>query len=195
MPAKRIPKRNSKGRPAKPRGQQTKYSDAIADEICERLSRGESLNAICKDPHMPAEPSVRQWALDDQANNGGIGRGFAAKYARARAIGYECLADEIIDISDAPIMFEGRPDNALVQQARLRSDNRKWFLSKVLPKRFGDKVTQEITSDPNAPLLTRIELVAVQPRARIETDSEPRGELARGDSRGRPIIDHEPDDE
>jgi hypothetical protein len=187
MPAKRIPKRNGKGRPAKRRGQQTKYTDAIADEICERLAKGESLFAICKSsPHLPSEYAIRQWALDDQADKGGNGRGFASKYARARAVGYERLADEIIDISDAPIMFEGRPDNALVQQARLRSDNRKWFLSKVLPKRFGDKVTQEITSDPNAPLLTRIELVAVQPRARIENNDN-----ASGDGRGRPIIDHE----
>ena len=133
---------------------------------------------------MPSEYVVRQWALDDQADKGGIGRGFASKYARARAAGYERLADEIIDISDASIRFDGRPDNALVQQARLRSDNRKWFLSKVLPKRFGDKVTQEITGDPNAPLLTRIELVAVPPRPRIEDSDK--------------VIEHdpvEPDDE
>jgi hypothetical protein len=165
----------------KPRGQQTKYSDALADEICERLAMGESLNAICQDPYMPAENRVRQWVLDDRADKSGNGRGFAAKYARARAIGYECLADEIIDISDAPIMFEGRPDNALVQQARLRSDNRKWFLSKVLPKRFGDKVTTEVTGDPSAPLLTRIELVAVPPRARIEDSMK--------------AIEHEDDDD
>jgi Bacteriophage Sf6, terminase small subunit-like len=182
MPAKRVPKRNGKGRLSKRRGQQTKYTEAIADEICERLANGESLIAICtSSPHLPSEYVVRQWAIDDRADKGGIGRGFASKYARARAAGYERLADEIIDISDAPIMFEGRPDNALVQQARLRSDNRKWFLSKVLPKRFGDKVTQEITSDPSAPLLTRIELVAVPPRARIE-DS-------------KPVLDHESDEE
>ena len=166
----------------RPRGQQTKYSDAIADEICERLAGGESLIHICSDPHMPSEYAVRQWALDDQADKSGIGRGFASKYARARSIGYERLADEIIGIGDAPIMFNGVPDNALVQQARLRSDNRKWYLSKVLPKRFGDRVEATVIGDPNQPLLTRIELVAVPPRARIE------------DSQGK-TIEHEPDEE
>jgi hypothetical protein len=84
------------------------------------------------------------------------------------------MADEIIEISDSPCMFDGRPDAALVQRARLMVDSRKWLLSKVLPKRFGDKVTTEVTGDPNAPLLTRIELVAVPPkRSRSPTADGP----------------------
>ena len=142
-------------------GRKTVYTEAIAEEICERLAAGESLNAICRSDHMPAETRVRAWVMNDQASEDGTGKGFAKRYHEARALGYERLADEILEISDASCMLEGRPDNALVQQARLRTDNRKWFLSKVLPKRFGDKVTAEITGDPNAPLLTRIELVAV----------------------------------
>jgi hypothetical protein len=186
MRARRKPQAKLKSR----RGQQTKYTEAIADEICERLSNGESLIAICSSsPHLPSEFVVRQWALEDQADKAGTGAGFASKYARARSVGYERLADEIIDISDAPIMFEGRPDNALVQQARLRSDNRKWYLSKVLPKRFGDKVTQEITSDPNAPLLTRIELVAVQPRQRALEDGREYGQEIEHDPKPAETLD------
>ena len=59
---------------------------------------------------------------------------------------------------------DGHADNALVQQARLRVDARKW----LMPKKYGDKVTQEITTDPDAPPLTRIELVAVYPSRRLE---------------------------
>jgi len=43
---------------------------------------------------------------------------------------------------------------------------RKWILSKMLPRRFGDKI--EISSDPDAPALTRIELVAVYPNQQLE---------------------------
>jgi len=50
----------------------------------------------------------------------------------------------------------------------LRSDNRKWLLAKLLPKRFGDRVTAEVVGDANAPLLTRIELVAVAPTRVID---------------------------
>ena len=55
------------------------------------------------------------------------------------------------------------------------SDNRKWLLSKMLPRRYGDKV--EISGDASAPLLTRIELVAVRPKL------EP------------PTVDHKDDDD
>jgi hypothetical protein len=152
----------------KRRGQQSVYTDALADEICERLSQGESLNKICRDPHMPAENRVRQWALDDKADKSGLGAGFAAKYARARTIGYDRLADQVIDIADEnpPLDALGHVDTGWVQLQRLKTDNRKWLLSKALPKKYGDRVEATITGDPNAPLLTRIELVAVpSPRA------------------------------
>ena len=55
------------------------------------------------------------------------------------------------------------PDHENVQQSRLRVDSRKWLLSKQLPKKYGDKITQEITGDASAPLVTRIELVPVAP--------------------------------
>jgi len=135
-------------------GSQPVYTQALADEICDRLADGEPLAAICRSPGMPVQSAIRKWALD-RAD-------FGARYARAKSIGYEKLADEVIAIGDAPIIHNGHPDNALVQHARLMSDNRKWLLSKVLPKIYGDKV--EISGDANAPLLTRIELVAVRPK-------------------------------
>jgi hypothetical protein len=144
-----TPKRSRGGRSGVP-----VYTQALADEICDRLADGEPLNVICKTPGMPVPSAIRKWALD-RAD-------FGARYARAKSIGYERLADEVIAIGDAPIIHNGHPDNALVQHARLMSDNRKWLLSKVLPKIYGDKV--EISGDANAPLIQRIELVAVRPK-------------------------------
>lgn len=55
------------------------------------------------------------------------------------------MADELIEISDANFTGpDGRADNALVQAARLRSDNRKWLLSKLLPKKYGDKAASPV---------------------------------------------------
>src|SRR5690606_20725933 len=68
--------------------------------------------------------------------------GFAEQYARARNIGYEVMADEIIEIAD------GGSDDW--QRDRLRVDARKWLLAKALPKRFGDRVT--LSGDASAPL-------------------------------------------
>jgi hypothetical protein len=131
------------------------YTDALADEICDRLAEGEPLNAICRSPGMPDQRAVRKWARERTD--------FGPRYARARSIGYELLADEVIVIGDSPCVGpNGYVDNGAVQRARLMSDNRKWLLSKVLPRVYGDKV--EISGDANAPLVQRIELVAVRPR-------------------------------
>ena len=80
------------------------------------------------------------------------------------------MADELVEISDADCTVDGKPDNALVQQARLRVDTRKWLLSKMLPKRYVDRVTQELIGDGDRPIVSRIELVPVAPAPRPEDD-------------------------
>lgn len=169
MVARRVLKEALKPQPIpRGRGRPILFSKDVAAAICERLAQGESLDRICDDPGMPAAATVRKWA--------GEGReGFDADYARARAIGYEKYADEVIAISDAPCMgADGYADNGLVQKQRLQVESRKWMLSKMLPKQFGDKVTQEITGEDGGALITRIELVPVAARPKvIEHDDSP----------------------
>lgn len=136
-------------------GAEPVYSRQIDDEICRRLSLGESVNSICRTPGFPAPSVVKQWVVEDR---GGIG----ARYARAREVGWETMADQLFEISDDR-SFVGQPDaSAIVQQQRLAVDTRKWFLSKVLPHRFGDRV--EIVGNADAPIVHRIELVPVAPK-------------------------------
>jgi hypothetical protein len=83
------------------------------------------------------------------------------------------MSEEIIAISDANYTGpDGFVDNGAVQQAKLRSDNRKWYLSKMLPKRYGDRITTEITGEDGGALITKIELVPVAARPRPEADAE-----------------------
>jgi len=149
-------------------GRPTRYTQSIADDICSRIAAGESLRAICRDARMPTDTVVQEWASGEPRDGRcpyEDGReAFAARYARAREQGYERMAEEILEISDDIYTGpDGRGDNALVQQARLRVDSRKWLLSKMLPRKYGDRLTAEIAGDPNAPLVTRIELVPVDP--------------------------------
>lgn len=119
------------------------YTQRIADEICRRLAEGESLRSICRDEEMPDESSVRAWALDNV-------NGFGPQYARAREIGYDKLAEEILEISDTPqlgVIRTSKPDGGeevkeadMIEHRRLRVDSRKWMLSKMLPKKYGDKL-------------------------------------------------------
>ena len=68
---------------------------------------------------------------------------FAEQYARAREVQAETLADEIVSIADE----DGDP-----QRQRLRVDARKWVASKLKPKRYGDKVTNEHTGADGGPV-------------------------------------------
>ena len=124
-------------------GRPSLYTDAIADEICRRLAEGEALNRICTDtPGFPHESTVRAWAIGDV-------QGFATKYARARELQAHVMAEEIRLISDTPevgVTITTKADGGveekkgdMIEHRRLRIDARKWYLSKVLPKVYGDK--------------------------------------------------------
>ncbi len=91
----------------------------------------------------------------------------ATRYAHARSLYHDLLAKEIMDISDEDIPKDayGKTDNALVQQARLRVDSRKWLLSKLAPKKYGDRLTVA-GDDDNPVVIQRIE------RKVIDTDYE-----------------------
>jgi hypothetical protein len=61
----------------------------------------------------------------------------AEHYARARERLLDLKAEELEDIGERA----ARADTAVeVAGLRLLSDNRKWLLSKLLPKRYGDKL-------------------------------------------------------
>lgn len=103
------------------------FTPTLAERICVRLASGESLRAICESADMPAESTVRLWAVNDH-------EGFAAQYARARDAQAERYAEEIVEIADT------EKDASI---ARNRIDARKWTASKLLPKRYGERVELE----------------------------------------------------
>ena len=139
-------------------GRPSTYSQKIADEVCRRLAGGESLRAICRDEGIPDESTVRLWALDDR-------EGFAAQYARAREVQFLAIADELLEIAD-----DGRNDwmqrrgnderrgwelnGEHIQRSRVRIDTRKWMLSKMLPKIYGNKTEVAVTGANGGPVQT-----------------------------------------
>ena len=112
-------------------GRPTSYNDELGRLICSRIAAGESLRKICKDNGMPNPSTVFFWLLDDDKKN------FVEQYERARNVQAENLFDKLLEIADE--------NNKNVMRARLRIDTRKWYLSKVLPKKFGEKL--DVTSD------------------------------------------------
>jgi hypothetical protein len=140
------------------------YTDALAEEICDRLASGEPLASICRDAHMPDEKAVRKW-VQTRAET------FGPMYTRARDIGYDSIAERILEIGEDRaecIGPDGYIDNGEIQRLRMLSDNRRWLLAKLRPKQYGDKVTAELVGDSDRPLVTRIELVPVDPRPIVD---------------------------
>ena len=120
------------------------YPQSTRDEICKRIALGESLSAICRCDDMPSKPTVLDWLFDEPE--------FSTQYARAREKQAEHYLDEIIAISDDVsldeiIDGEGNPrtNHEAIQRSRLKVDTRKWAMSKLAPKKYGDKITQEVT--------------------------------------------------
>ena len=114
------------------------YNQQIADAVCERLAAGESLRKAC-DAEGAKAPTILLWANEYEA--------FAEQYAQARARGYLLLADELVEIADdskndsyTDENGNVRVDQEVVARSRLRLDTRKWMLSKMLPKVYGDKL-------------------------------------------------------
>lgn len=69
-------------------------------------------------------------------------KSFSKQYARAREEQADSFADEIIDIADSVA-----PEAGEVAKAKLQIDARKWKASKMAPKKYGDKVEQQITGN------------------------------------------------
>ena len=118
-----------------------KFSQELFDEICERISSGESLRKICKDDKMPAMVNVWRWLNNNEE--------LSIQYARAREQQAETFVDEILAICDEvlPTGFDGKIDPSVVNQARLKIDARKWVASKLKPKRFGEASVLKIDSE------------------------------------------------
>ena len=130
------PKKPKKEPTAKVSGKHYTYTDEVADRICSRIANGESLKRICTDADMPSTQTVFTWLRTQD--------GFLDKYMCARDEQAEFYADEITEIADTC------EDPA---KARVQIDARKWIAAKLKPKKFGEKVVQEITGADGAPIL------------------------------------------
>ncbi len=111
-------------------GRPNGYSEEKGAEICERLAEGRSLVSVCQDPDMPTRATVFRW-LARHAE-------FLRAYAAARDAQAHALFDEILSIAD------GAPEtpNGL-SRAKLMIDTRKWWMGKVAPRKYGDRIDLE----------------------------------------------------
>jgi hypothetical protein len=136
-------------------GRPTEYTPEKGDAICALLAEGKSLRAICAQEGMPAMSSVLLWVVKG-ARNHEIYKAFSEQYRDAREAQAELFGDELIDISDEESLTSRRAEDGEtvcfdnVQRSKLRVDTRKWVMSKLLPKKYGEKVT--LAGDKDNPI-------------------------------------------
>lgn len=105
-------------------GRPSKRTDAVVNEIVERLTKGEPLSRICSDDHMPAFGTVYRWENEDEE--------FRKLSTRAREIGTHHMADDCLKIAD--------DEDLDPQDKRIRIDTRLRLIGKWNAKIYGDKV-------------------------------------------------------
>ena len=112
-------------------GRPSKMTEAVQTEILTRVSTGESLRKICSDKHLPNAKNVFSFIYSNEE--------FRNNYETSRREQAEWLGEEIVDIADN--------DTGDTQRDRLRIDARKWVMSKMLPKKYSDKIDVDMKQE------------------------------------------------
>lgn len=112
--------------------------ETVFESIINKIAdEGLSLRAILKLESMPSSSTFFDWLESDENKS--------KRYARACQIRAEGIFDEILEIADHTdedhTPFTG---GNVVQRDRVRIDTRKWALSKMEPKKYGEKL--DVTS-------------------------------------------------
>lgn len=126
----------------------------LAKKVLEGMHGGLSCFKACQAAGVPHSTFIGWVNVDPE---------LADRYTRAREDLIERMAQEVLELSDVDVGLQpdGKKDWAAVQKHKLQVDTRKWLLSKLAPKKFGDKL--ELTGDPDRPLaIQKIERVVVK---------------------------------
>lgn len=115
----------------------------IIDKLCEELVAGKSMTVACRPKDMPSEAAVyRAMAKDEE---------FARIIARAREAQQEAEIERIIELADQATTEDW-------QVRKLQIWARQWRVGKLAPKKYGEKITQEVTGKDGAALIPVINL-------------------------------------
>lgn len=132
----------------------TDQKEVILDSIFEDISKGISLRKACKNSGIP-RMTFYNWIDDEQKE--------IDRYTRAKEQGIEARFESIEeDYNEEPQRDPetGKIDSAWVQLQRLKIDSKKWELSKLAPKKYGDKI--DVTSKGEsiqAPSVVNVKIV------------------------------------
>ena len=135
---------------------------ALIEKIFARIRQGASVRKACEAEGI-VESRFSTWMQENEE--------LKNQYASAREAGWNRMAQDIIDISDEQ-SIEGKYNGeevkldlsaVAVARNRLRVDSRKWLLSKMLPKVYGDKVA--VTGEGGGVIKSEVTILTGVPQA------------------------------
>lgn len=130
-----------------PKGSGSKYTEEIAEQICDLVSNGVNLRKVCRMDGMPSWRTVYNWVVEKPD--------FASRLARARELGYDSLAEEALEISNTPHLGQKKvftsgagededsmtvTEDDMLGHRKLQIETRLKLLAVWDPKRYGNKV-------------------------------------------------------
>lgn len=133
------------------------YTQALADEIIERLSGGEPLAEICRTPGMPAVRTVSDWKKAHAD--------FAERFGQARDAGFDVIAADCLRIANTPL--EGTIETSkewgtevkkadMLEHRKLQIETRLKLLAKWDPRRYGELQKVEHSGSVEVSLAARM---------------------------------------
>ena len=117
-------------------GRPVEYSDEQIEAAIHAVSVGNTLKSACLASGISEGAARMRIIRDDRLSE---------LYARARESYADVMTEKLNDIATE----EDDP-----QRARLKCDNVKWYASKVLPKKYGDKIQH--TGDGGGPIAVNV---------------------------------------
>jgi len=118
-------------------GRPSSCSPEIISEICTRIAMGEALPNICQDPHMPPESTVYNWMYAYEPGTA-VNTIFLDAFLRACDVRWRREVHNMVALADM-----ANKENA--HAIRVRVDTRKWLISKIFPKEYGDHQSLDVS--------------------------------------------------
>lgn len=128
-------------------GRPSSFTEEKAVRICELIAGGMSVRSICAMDDMPERATFFRWLHNNPS--------FQNQYARATSARADAMFEEMFEIADETSLDETGDERAIaerIQRSKLRVDTRKWALARMNPRKFGERVTREVTGPGGGPL-------------------------------------------
>jgi hypothetical protein len=127
------------------RGRPTKYTDELADEICDVVSASELglLHLVNLNPHWPDRSNIFKWRLRHPY--------FRDRYLKAKQDQADVVVEYMHELMNEPHVYfnpetgQNKVDSPLL---KLKLDHFKWHAAKLKPKEYGDtKQLETVNTD------------------------------------------------